>query len=228
MNISSDSDNMYPIDSANTYPIEKMADDPLSISIRKRFGGIDSFARRFSPAQQRFCAQNTRVAVENDLSLFGQLVKAYTSDSMAKVIGVHVSEALMRMGEQREVNPEDVRFVSEVICDSRLSHRLRFPAIFGFFYHLKSGELDIFGQLTPRKLLEAFRKYAEKQLAVEERLIIEKEQRNEEKKRDEYRSKAITWEEYAKLRGIPEKQASDYFARVAREYRNLYPRPAVK
>ena len=191
---------------------------PWAIAIRETYGELPAFTKKFTPAAQRYCAANTRKAVEDSLPTFGRIVATYGEKGIASIINTHITEAIARMGEDRDVDPYDVQFIAEAICESDRFKTLRFPSIFGFFHLLKCGEFDIYGKVTPRKILEAFRKYAIDQQARENRMAYEKECREAEEERERSRAAAVKWEDYAAAHNLPDKDWASYVIRSAKEY----------
>lgn len=170
----------------NDLPALAAQNKPWAFAIRHTYGELPAFTKKFSPDVQKYCAHNTRKAVDNGLPSFGRIVMAYGEEGIATIIQAHMTEAIARMGEDRDIDPHDIRFISEAICESERFRTLRFPSIFGFFHLLKCGEFDIYGKVTPRKILEAFRKYAVEQQARENRLDYEKECREAEERRERW------------------------------------------
>lgn len=191
---------------------------PWALAIRKQYGELPAFAAKFTPAVQKYCAANIRKAVEDELPTFGRLVNAYGEAGIAQIINAHMTDAILRMGEDRDVDPYDVQFISEAICQSERFRLLRFPSVFAFFHLLKCGEFDIYGKVTPRKILEAFRKYAIEQQARENRIAYEKECREQREERDRWAAQSSTWEDYARSRGIPDMNWAAYVCRMADQY----------
>lgn len=205
-----------------------LREQPWAVAIRKTYGELPAFAAKFTPTVQKYCARNVVKAVEDDLPTFGRIITTYGEKGIAGIINTHMTEAILRMGEDRDVDPADVQFIAEAICESDRFKLLRFPSIFGFFHLLKCGEFDIYGKVTPRKILEAFRKYAIEQQARENRIAYEKECREADEERDRWTREAREqtgpnplkdWEAYAAERGLPDKDLISYINREAREYR---------
>ena len=192
--------------------------EPWAVAIREKYGELPAFAAKFTPAVQKYCARNIAKAVEDDLPTFGRIVSTYGEKGIAGLINTHMTEAILRMGEDRDVDPADVQFISEAICESDRFRLLRLPSVFGFFHLLKCGEFDIYGKVTPRKILEAFRKYAIDQQARENRIAYEKEDREAREEATRHAASTISWEEYAARHGIPEEDWGTYAQRQAREY----------
>lgn len=159
-----------------------VATDPRAVAIRQQYGDLPQLCKTFGVTAQRYCAKNVEKAVRNGVPIFASIVRTYGEDGVAGLIGVHITDAILRMGEDREVDEYDVDFIAHAICESERFRLLTMASILRFFHLLKCGEFDIYGKVTPRKILEAFRKYAIDQQAKEYRIAYEIEQ---EKKRRE-------------------------------------------
>lgn len=190
---------------------------PWALAIREQYGNLPAFASRFTPKVQKYCAQNMVKAVEEDLPTFGRIVSTYGEEGVAAIVATHITDAILRMGEDRDVDPYDVQFIAGAICESERFKTLRFTTVLGFFHLLKCGEFDIYGKVTPRKILEAFRKYAIDAQAKENRIAYEKDCREHDAARERAAAEAITWEQYAAGKGIPDADLMDYLNRQARE-----------
>lgn len=169
---------MELIKSNRNTALTKVSQEPWAIAIREQFGELPELVQKFSIQTQRYCARNMVKAVENDLPTFGRIVATYGEEGIAGLINTHLTEAVLAMGEDRDVDPYDVQFIASAIVESDRFRLLRFSTVLGFFHLLKCGEFDIYGKVTPRKVLEAFRKYAVDAQAKEYRIAYEKEQRD--------------------------------------------------
>lgn len=200
-----------------TTALTTISQEPWALAIREQYGALPAFAARFTPQVQKYCARNMVKAVEENLPTFGRIVATYGEEGVGAIVATHMTEAILRMGEDRDVDPYDVQFIASAICESDRFRTLRFTTVLGFFHLLKCGEFDIYGKVTPRKVLEAFRKYAVEAQAKENRIAYEKECREQQAERDRSRANAISWEEYAASKGIPDASFLEYSARMARE-----------
>lgn len=187
-----------------------VSQQPWAIQIRQDYGELPAFAQRFSPKVQKYCAQNMVKAVETNLPTFGRVVATYGEEGMAAIVATHITDAILRMGEDRDVDPYDVQFTASAICESDRFKTLRFTTVIGFFHLLKCGEFDIYGKITPRKILEAARKYAIEAQAKENRIAYEKENREARERRERDAANSTTWEQYAAAHGIEEKDWATY------------------
>lgn len=189
-----------------------------ALAIKADYGELPAFAAKFTPAVQKYCAQNMARAVEKNLPTFARIVGTYGEAGTAAIIGTHITDAILKMGEDRDVDPADVQFIAAAICESERFRLLRFTTVLGFFHLLKCGEFEIYGKVTPRKILEAFRKYAVEAQAKENRIAYELENAAYRIEREESRANSVSWEEYAASKGIHEKTFTDYLARQQRQH----------
>ncbi|TFU95289.1 hypothetical protein E4T81_01805 [Barnesiella sp. WM24] len=179
--------------------------DPRAVAIRQQYGELPDFCNKFGLTAQRHCAKNVEKAIRNGVPVFASIVRTYGEDGVAGLIGIHITDAILRMGEDREVDEYDVDFIAHAICESERFRLLSMASILRFFHLLKCGEFDIYGKVTPRKILEAFRKYAIDQQAKENRIAYEIEKEKKAQADEEARRNAISWEDWATSQGIDPK-----------------------
>lgn len=194
--------------------------DPKALAIRQQYGDLPQLCKTFGISAQRYCSQNVEKAIRKNIPSFAAIVRTYGEDGVAGLIGVHITDAILRMGEDRDVDEYDVDFIAHAICESERFRLLSMASILRFFHLLKCGEFDIYGKVTPRKILEAFRKYAIEQQAKENRIAYEIEKERKEKEDEEARKNAVPWEKWAADNGIdPSISFPEYFARKCAEAR---------
>lgn len=194
--------------------------DSRAIAIRQQYGNMAQLCKTFSVDAQRYCALNVEKAIRNGVPTFVSIVNTYGEDGVAALIGGHITDAIVRMGEERDIDPYDVDFISRAICESERFRLLSMASILRFFHLLKCGEFDIYGKVTPRKILEAFRKYAVEQQAKENRIAYEIEQERMLREQEEARKNAVSWEQFCENKGIDLKKYPTmmaYFHRKAAE-----------
>ena len=176
--------------------------DARALAVRKQYGDLPQLCKTFGTSAQRYCARNVEKAIRQGVPNFSAIVRTYGEDGVAGLIGIHITDAILRMGEDQDVDEYDVDFIAHAICESERFRLLSMASILRFFHLLKCGEFDIYGKVTPRKILEAFRKYAIDQQARENRIVYEMEQEERDREREEARRNAISWEDWAKSQGI--------------------------
>lgn len=176
--------------------------DPRALAVRQQYGDLPQLCKTFGVSAQRYCAKNVEKAVRSGVPTFAVIVRTYGEDGVAGLIGLHITEAILRMGEDQDVDEYDVDFIAHAICESERFRLLSMASILRFFHLLKCGEFDIYGKVTPRKVLEAFRKYAIDQQAKENRIAYEIEQERRQREYEEHRKNAVSWEQFAESHRI--------------------------
>lgn len=176
--------------------------DPRTLAVRKAYGDLPQLCKTFGVTAQRYCARNVELALRKGVPSFARIIITYGEDGISALIGTHITEAILRMGEDQAVDEYDVDFIARAICESDRFRPLSMASILRFFHLLKCGEFDIYGKVTPRKILEAFRKYAIDQQEREWRILQQIEREQKEKEEEEARKNAIPWEEWAKRLGV--------------------------
>lgn len=195
---------------------------PWAVAIRERYGALPDFASKFSPRAQKYCAQNMVKAVRMRFPSFGRIVITYGEAGIAALVATHITDAILRMGEDRDVDSYDVQFIAEAICQSERFRSLRFTTILGFFHLLKCGEFDIYGKVTPHKVLEALRKYADEAEAKENRILIELEleqkRRQEAEEAERIAREGNGWEAFKRQNGLdPNMSIAEYYLSIQEE-----------
>lgn len=176
--------------------------DKRALAIRQQYGDIGQLCQKFNINAQRYCALNVEKAIRGGVPSFALIVRTYGEDGIAALIGGHITDAILRMGEDQAVDEYDVDFIARAICESERFRLLSMASILRFFHLLKCGEFDIYGKVTPRKILEAFRKYAVEQQAKENRIAYEIEKEKAAAEEAEHAKQRVTWEDWATKNGI--------------------------
>lgn len=179
--------------------------DARALAVRQQYGDLPKFCKTFGTSAQRYCSQNVEKAIREGVPNFAVIVRTYGEDGVAGLIGIHITDAILRMGEDKDVDEYDVDFIAHAICESERFRLLSMASILRFFHLLKCGEFDIYGRVTPRKILEAFRKYAIEQQAKENRIAYEIEKEKKAQADEEARRNAVSWEDWAASQGIDPK-----------------------
>ena len=194
--------------------------EPWAVAIRNQYGPLSQFVRKFNTTQQKYCLDNVRKAVFGHLPTFGRVAAAYGEKAFACYINTHLTAVVMKMGEEQPMDAVDIQSLAESIIESRKGRVLCFTTVLGFFHALKTGEYDIYGRLTPFKVMEAFRKYCDKMATEEDKYLREREEVEAKIAFEKSRTRSVSWKEYAALRRINDRDCMSYAARTAQEYRD--------
>lgn len=179
-------------------------------AIVKRFGNAASFISSFKarPEVQEHCALHMRKAIEMEDSMpsLGRAVAVYGRDVVSSHLSTHLTAALITMGETKaeKIDQYTVRSVGRSMAATRQWPHLRYSTIIGFFHSLTCGEYKIYGDVTPRKIMECFNEYCENANDREGAIRLEIEREKAERERREHDARCISWEERRSRLGLPE------------------------
>ena len=175
-----------------------------SQSVLARFGSPQKLIESFGLRVQRYCLKNEERAVASGVPSLRKMLAAYGEDTMLRLLRIHASDVLIRVGDDGVANPEDVEHIAEGIVDMDYGKSLTFTSTLAFFIALKNGAFHIYGRVTSRKIMECYRTWCE-QTRVRQDTIREKlEKEREMQALPAPASRPVTWEEYARRRGIKE------------------------
>jgi hypothetical protein len=191
---------MELINNRSTLPTIRHS-NPLAIAVADKYGPAENFIRKFNPDKAGYCARHLPEAIANDCPTMVVAAMAYGEPSITALLITHISATVVRMGEEMQMTPEDVRFIAEGILGNEKARLLTMASVLAFFYRMACGEFKIYGKLTPRTFLEAFNEYAEKALATERQLKAEAAKLKERQAQQEHDAVAITFNEWISLRG---------------------------
>lgn len=185
-----------------------VSQEPWAIAIRRDYGDLKSFSLRFRPEAkiQKHCANNVGKAISSGLPSFARVVKTYGEDGITQLLAAHLTEAILRLGEDRDVDPADIQFTAEAMVSTDRGKTLNWASIVGFFFKLKCGEFDLWGKVTPRRILEAYRKWTIDQAATEARIYYELEhakKRADEAEAARQPSGAVALASFMEAQGLP-------------------------
>lgn len=130
------------------------------------------------------------------------MVAAYSTPVIASVITPYMAQAVAILGNDN-TDPAIVRTVPLAVaeCDDNHVRLLNFGTLLKFFNKLLHGSYKLYG-ITHAAVMEALQDYC--RVAYERQLADERQHRSEEEDRqwEQRQKEAVSWEEYAKMRGI--------------------------
>lgn len=139
-------------------------------AIQARYGNTEKMLTAFGVNNQRYCALNTERALRGGVPSMARMCVTYGDAIVAGLLTGHLTAAVDNLGEDRDMTDGDIRRTAMAMCDIERVRLLNFSSVIGFFYRLRNGEFEIFGKMTPRKILEAMQRYAHEQHEYENRL----------------------------------------------------------
>lgn len=132
-----------------------LSQEPWAIEIRNRYGSAENFISIWSPKNQLACIERY-----NELGHCPPLVRitrSYGKKISRVFIASQLADAVVYMGEK--VDKEEVMLTSDIIVSDERLMTLTLPTIMVFFNRLKSGQFEIYGNISPRKILQEMQKF---------------------------------------------------------------------
>lgn len=194
---------MYFISTNSTKKAPATAERPdWCYAIENRYGDAARMARAFGIDKQQMCAERIEDALRSGIPSLARMIVTYGQETIESLLSGHLHEALVALGEIKAVDHRDLDYTVRGICSYGPFRTISMAGIIGFFYRLKCGEFDIYGQVNPRRILEVMHRYAQNQQELEYRIStrIEQEQRQAEEAARE--RDLIPWPEVAARHGI--------------------------
>ncbi|MEG1540258.1 MAG: hypothetical protein RR383_09970 [Muribaculaceae bacterium] len=179
-----------------------VANESWAIAIKNRFGDAQSLLMKLNPDVQGYCSDRLEMLCTDDtIPTLVRLSLAYSPKVADALLNVHLTEALISMGEQ-SIDANEIKLIARTIrADERL-RTLNIAMVLHFFKRLKSGQYKIFGAVTPRKVLEAMQSFYNEAIELQRRFSIEHEKAERKAEREAYEREAITFAQYAKLHNL--------------------------
>lgn len=173
-----------------------------AVAIKERYGNSQDFLITFNPDIQEYCSENIeRICTEGKVPTLVRLSRAYDNRTAEALLVTHLTDAVLNISEQ-SIDENEIKLIARTIRADENLRTLNIAMIMIFFKRLKSGHYKIYGAITPRKIMETMQVFYTEARELQKHYndIAEKTQR--ERERAEYEKNAITFEEYAKIKGI--------------------------
>ena len=187
--------------SNNRRHLPTLSNESWAIETRNRYKSTQDLYRTFSADRVSVYSQNYQQAIASGVPTLVRLTKSYGEDVVAPLLEVHITSAIIAMGEESDVEPTDIKFVAQAICQSENLRTLNMASVMTFFHKLKCGEFKIFGKVTPRKIMEAMQDYVEIAKEKERKAFADIQKQEEKLAWEKHQQEAVTFEQYKASRG---------------------------
>lgn len=174
--------------------------DPRCVAIRGRYGTTPDFIRRWSPVSLAYISSNMKRALASGVPSMVMVMKTYGGEAVGDVFTSFTQAAATRLGD---VNLDRVDFKS--IVDGMLrqpaARTVSFPLVLHFFTRLSRGDFQLYG-FKPLHVLNAFKAHCHEMQSYQSRVMAEIDTERERTEHERHARSAITFEEYARRKGI--------------------------
>lgn len=176
--------------------------DPRCIAIANKHGNAVAFAQRWGVDKQTKCllaiATSTTAADMTNNPPVVLAIKTYGDAVVLALLVQHLSDAILFMGETRAVDAATINATAALMLSNARLRVLSLASLLGFFARFKGGEFKIYGEITPRKIMEAAQDYATEAIAAENALRQRAEKEAAEAERRRHAAEAIPAREFLK------------------------------
>lgn len=181
---------------------KEQSNEPWALVIRQRYGSTEALLKSFAERNTAYCDNNLQDAIASDVPPLCRLALAYGNDTAIAIISALIASVIIDFGEEMQAGHPETQRVAQLILTSDRFRVLSMATIMAMFNRLRTGEIETFGKLSPRTILQALQRYIP--IASEREYLARNEVRKLRKaKADaEYNATAISWEEYCSLRHI--------------------------
>lgn len=182
----------------------QLSNEEWAIAIRQRYGATQDLYRTMGVDRAVVYHNNLPQAIASNTPTLVRLLKSYGRDVLKPLLEVHITSAIISMGEENDAEPSDVRFIADAILQNENIKRLNMASVLSFFARLKCGEFKIYGKVSPRKFMEVANEYAEAAIEREERIVRDLEKLRADQEWKKHQASAISFEDYKKAKGYGE------------------------
>lgn len=184
--------------------LPQLSNEEWAIAIRQRYGATQDLYRTMGVDRAVVYHNNLPQAIASNTPTLVRLLKSYGRDVLKPLLEVHITSAIISMGEENDAEPSDIRFIADAILQNENIKRLNMASVLSFFARLKCGEFKIYGKVTPRKFMEVANEYAEVAIEREERIVRDLEKLRADQEWQKHQASAISFDDYKRAKGYGE------------------------
>lgn len=178
------------------------SNEPWALAIRQRYGTTETVFKAFSERNTAYCDNNLQDAIASNVPPLCRLALAYGDDTATTILSTLIASVIVDFGEEMQAGHAEAQRVAQLILSSDRFRVLSMATIMAMFNRLRTGEIETYGKLSPRTILQALQRYIPIASEREHLARLEVRKLQKAKADAEYNATAITWEEYCTLRHI--------------------------
>ena len=171
--------------------------------IISRYGNGHSFALAFNPSVQLKCAMHIEKSLMGNVPTIRQLMYAYQMEQVQVWLIAHLEDLNEYVGVKSKMSMNQMRELANMLIVR--GQYLKASEVLLFFHKLKGGDFGSFyGTVDPQVVGESFLAFMKWRSQELTKLHYKQAQEEQERKRSEWKEKAITREEYERRRVMKE------------------------
>ena len=167
--------------------------------ILSNYGDAHNFALVFNPSVQIMCAMNIERSLMGNAPTIRQLLYTYQLEHVQIWMMAHLEDLNEYAGVKNKIATNHIKELASMIIVK--SSFLKASEILLFFHKLKAGDFGgFYGTVDPQKVGEYLNVFMQWRSLELDKITIKQAQEQRERKREEWKMKGMTREEYEELR----------------------------
>ena len=184
---------------SNRHEITIATNDARCVAIMNRYGDFQEFSKRWSPMRLGYILENVENSVKEKVPSLVMMMLTYGTENIQRNLRIMLRGVVKMMGEDN-ISEDDIHTIARLITETKAFRLLNYAYLVAFFKRLEQGEFPLYA-CKPHQFMNAFQTYAKTALANQRVLQAEAERAEEERRMEEHRKNAITFEEFKKRTG---------------------------
>ena len=149
-----------------------------------------------------YIAENVENSVKQKVPSLVMMMLTYGTENIQRNLRIMLRGVVKVMGEDN-ISEDDIHTIARLITETKAFRLLNYAYLVTFFKRLEQGEFPLYA-CKPHQFMNAFQTYAKTALANQRILQAQAEQEEQDRRFEEHRKNAITFEEYKRRTGCQE------------------------
>lgn len=173
--------------------------DPRCVAIANRYGDFQEFSTKWTPMRLGYIAENVEKSVEQGVPALVMMMLTYGTENIQTNLRIMLAGVVKDMREDN-VSYDDITTIARLITEAKSLRLLNYAYLVTFFKKIEQGEYPLYS-CKPHQFMAALQTYAKTALATQRALQEAAERAEAERRMEEHRKSAITFEEYKRRTG---------------------------
>lgn len=184
----------------NRKEITIATNDARCVAIANRYGDFKNFCKIWSPTNFGYIAENVEKSVVEKVPTLVMMMLTYGTENIQSNLKIALF-GLVKLMREDNISKDDVNTIARLITETKSLRLLNYAYLFTFFKRVEQGEFPLYA-CKPHQFMNAFQTYAKTALANQMALQAEAERAEAERRFEEHRKTAITFEEFKRRTGF--------------------------